>query len=72
MYNEKNESMRSTVRVSIDRELPILKIDVDLDSLPLQHKYNGYEVVPNFYVANFDNDRTFWTDSNGLEMQKRV
>lgn len=64
--------MKSSVRVSIDKDLPLIKIDVDLDSLPLQEVYNGYEVVPNFHVSNFDNDKTFFTDSNGLEMQKRV
>lgn len=72
LYNEKNESMRSAVHVSIDKDLPLIKIDVDLESLPLQEKYNGYEVVPNFHISNFDNDKTFYTDSNGLEMQKRV
>jgi len=34
LYNEKNESMKSTVRVSIDKDLPLIKIDVDLESLP--------------------------------------
>lgn len=72
MYNEKNESQMSTVHISIDKDLPIIKIDVDLDSLPLNRLFNGYEVVPNFHVANFDQEQTFYTDSNGLEMQKRV
>lgn len=72
MYGAANESMKSLVHVSIDKELPLIKIDVDLDSLPLEQAYNGYEVVPNFHVANFDNAKTFFTDSNGLEMQRRV
>lgn len=50
----------------------MIKIDVDLNGLPLQEKMNGYEVVPNFHIKNFDNNRTFYTDSNGLEMQKRI
>lgn len=29
-------------------------------------------MVANFHVLNFDNDKTFYTDSNGLEMQKRI
>ena len=36
LYNEKNESMKSSVRVSIDKDLPLIKIDVDLESLPFQ------------------------------------
>ena len=56
LFHEKNESMRSTVHVSIDKDLPLIKIDIDLDGLPLQEKMNGYEVVPNFRVNNFDNN----------------
>jgi len=72
LYEEKEMSMKSQVHISIDRELALIKIDVDLDSLPLQQVYNGYEVVPNFHVKNFENDKVFYTDSNGLEMQKRI
>lgn len=32
----------------------------------------GREVVAKWTFANFDNEQTFYTDSNGLEMQKRV
>jgi len=28
----------------------------------------GYEVVVEFHVDEFDNDETFYTDSNGLEL----
>lgn len=46
MFKEKNETMKSTVHISIDKDLPLIKIDVDLDSLPLHRLFNGYEVVP--------------------------
>jgi hypothetical protein len=59
------------VHVSIDQDLQVVKFDVDLESLP-PAIYDGYEVVANFHVANFDNNQTFYTDSNGLEMQKRI
>jgi lysosomal alpha-mannosidase len=29
-------------------------------------------MVAQFEVQNFDNNQTFYTDSNGLEMQKRI
>ena len=32
----------------------------------------GREVTVNWKLDNFNNNRTFYTDSNGLEMQKRV
>lgn len=59
------------VHVSIDKDLHVLKFDVDLESLP-PAIYDGYEVIANFHVENFDNNQTFYTDSNGLEMQKRI
>jgi len=49
----------------------VLKFDVDLDSLPGLTTH-GYEVIAKWKVDNFDNNNTFYTDSNGLEMQKRV
>lgn len=64
--------MKSKVRVSIDSELPLVKFEVDMDSLPLQLKDQGFEVVTNFKLKNFDNNQTFFTDANGLEMQKRI
>jgi hypothetical protein len=55
------------VHVSIDSDTQVLKFDVDLESLP-PCIYDGYEVIANFQVENFDNNQTFYTDSNGLEM----
>lgn len=46
LYNEKEMSMKSQVHISIDKELALIKIDVDLESLPMQEVQNGYEVVP--------------------------
>lgn len=59
------------VHLTIDPETLTMKFDVDLGSLPPVY-YNGYEVSANFHIDNFDNNQTFWTDSNGLEMQKRI
>ena len=59
--------MRAIVNVMIDEELRSIKFDVDLDSLPVL-QYDGYEVVAQWKVDNFDNNQTFYTDSNGLDM----
>ena len=32
----------------------------------------GTEVIATWQIIGFDNKKTFYTDSNGLEMQKRV
>lgn len=32
----------------------------------------GYEIVSVWSVRNFTNNKTFYTDSNGLEMQERI
>lgn len=59
------------VHVSLDRDLDVIKVDVDWNSLP-PIIYQGYEVIVDFAIDNFQNNQTFWTDSNGLEMQKRI
>lgn len=75
-FQKKNENteeieMRCIVHVTIDEDLNTLKFDVDMDSLP-PIIYNGWEVVAQFQVESFHNNGTFYTDSNGLEMQKRI
>ena len=66
-------SQKSIVHVSIDPDLDVLRFDLDLDSLPIkENPYDGYEVIAQFHVNDFVNQGTFYTDSNGLEMQKRI
>lgn len=62
---------RCIVHITIDRDLKIIKFDVDLDSLP-SIELDGWEVITKFKIRNFDNNQTFFTDSNGLEMQERI
>lgn len=70
-YGNKH-GQKSIVTVSIDPDLDVVKFDVDFDSLPFEAPYDGFEVVAHFKVNDMPTNRTFWTDSNGLEMQKRV
>ena len=46
------------------------EVNVHLSGIPLTA--NGQEVTINFLGASFNNDQTFYTDSNGLAMEKRV
>lgn len=61
--------------VNFTRELdyPTIKLDVKLDSLPeVNTSHHGYEVVLDVKVHGFNNNKTFYTDSNGLRMVERV
>lgn len=62
---------KATVHVTLDQDLNVAKFDVDLDSIPGEF-VDGFEIVPTFEALNFDNNKTFHSDSNGLGMQKRV
>lgn len=67
----KQMAMKVIVHVTVDQDLDVIKFDVDLGSLPNVY-LNGYEYVATFEAIDFDNNKTFYTDSNGLEMQKRI
>lgn len=69
---DETQFMRAIVHVSIDTDLKAVKFDVDLGSLPKPMHSAGSEVTVNFHLRDFTNAGTFWTDSNGLEMQKRI
>lgn len=49
---------------------PAVEFEVFIDSLP--QSLGGQEVTVNFFAYDLDNNSTFYTDSNGLEMQKRI
>jgi hypothetical protein len=59
------------ITVSLDNDVGAIRANVDMNSLP-PVKWLGYEVVALFSIDNFQNNQTFYTDSNGLEMQKRI
>lgn len=71
--NNQSKYEKTIVHVSLDDTFAVIRFEVDIDSLPIKEKpFNGYEVVAQFHLRNFNNNGTFYTDSNGLEMQKRV
>ena len=51
-------------------DLGTVKYEVDYNSIPMTD-LDGYEVIAKFQVADFYNNQTFYTDSNGMEMQER-
>jgi hypothetical protein len=67
-----NEMYTSIIRVTPGGTT--LEWEVQMHGIPHDPstERDGKEVVVNWELANFDNASTFYTDSNGLEMQKRV
>ena len=49
----------------------MIEFEVMLHGIPISDG-KGKEVVTNWEILGFDNAGVFYTDSNGLEMQKRV
>lgn len=49
----------------------LVQLDVNMGGIPLSNQ--GQEVVVSIYSYDIQNyNSTFYTDSNGLEMQKRI
>jgi len=48
----------------------MMKFDVELFGLPNDPNV-GHEVTVNFHAPQLNNKGIFYTDSNGLEMQRR-
>jgi hypothetical protein len=67
----KEVSEKATVHITLDQDFKVAKFDVDLDSIPGEF-LDGYEVTATFDAIDFDNNKTFYTDSNGLAMQERI
>ena len=56
-------------RVTVEEGTGLLRFDVLLYGLPASG--GGHEVTVNFEAPQIDNRNIFYTDSNGLEMQRR-
>mmetsp|Transcript_19628 Transcript_19628/g.14344 ORF Transcript_19628/g.14344 Transcript_19628/m.14344 type:complete len:95 (+) Transcript_19628:1438-1722(+) len=59
------------VKFRVYKNLPISQWEVTLNGIPEVHR-NGMEVTVNWKALEINNADTFYTDSNALEMQKRV
>ena len=48
-----------------------IEFEAELNSIPIDHF--GRDVIMNWRMYDdFNANKTFWTDSNGLEMQERI
>ena len=70
-YANADSSKEYTVLIRTMPETMTLEWEVQLHGIPVSD-YQGKEVVVNWDILDFASNNTFYTDSNGLEMQKRV
>ena len=50
----------------------VIEFDVELSQVPLEIDRQGKDITVNWHMYdNFSGNQTFWTDSNGLQMQER-
>ena len=50
----------------------LIEFDVELNGVPIDLDHQGKDITVNWRMYDgFDANGTFWTDSNGLEMQER-
>jgi hypothetical protein len=61
----------AVVTVTLDSVMPVIKFDVVMFGIPRNLEF-GHEVVASFYATEVENGGTFFTDSNGLAMQRRI
>lgn len=50
----------------------LVQFDVELNGIPVMADDQGKDVTVNWKLLDFEANSTFWTDSNGLEMQERI
>jgi len=67
------EFEQAIIRVQFSPKLfkELVRFEVDLNSVPLGDKVNKDITVNWKFYDGFDPKGEFWTDSNGLQMQKR-
>ena len=71
LCTEKPVSGKSTVMVSLEPDSSTLKFEVSLDPMT-QDLDENKEITVNFYSPDVLNGKEFYTDANGLLMQKRT
>ena len=70
-YASESISEIYTVIIRMFQHTQVIEFEIKLHGIPISDK-KGKEVVANWELLGFDNADVFYTDSNGLEMQKRV
>lgn len=70
VYSSEETGATAVVYARLFDDSPVMEWEVTLGSIP--NTGQGTEVTINFRSFDIDNNKTFYTDSNGLEMQERI
>jgi len=72
LFDDAEKSEKAIVKVRFSPLTPeIIEFVVELNPIPIDDNV-GKDVTVNWKMFNgFDANKTFWSDSNGLEMQQR-
>jgi len=71
-YHNKNMNESGILKVRFSPYFKnLIEFDFELNGIGVEDG-QGKDVVINWHFEDFDSGETFWTDSNGLEMQKRI
>lgn len=70
----KNETIRASSRININKFDPFVKYDVELNGVPIKSDRSGKDIVVDWYMLDgFDTGNKFWVDANGMQMiEKRL
>jgi len=72
-YSNSERTRIHTSLIQLKPSMATVEWEVLLHGIPITEDDNlGKEIVVNWEMLDFGGDSTFFTDSNGLEMQKRV
>lgn len=72
-YYDESTQEEYTALIRLVEGVDTVEYEVQLNEVPIDTEtYLGKEVVAKWRFADFSNEATFYTDSNGLEMQERV
>lgn len=65
----KNETIRASSRININKFNPYVKYDVELNAIPIKGDKTGKDIVVDWYMLDgFDTANKLWVDANGMQM----
>ena len=63
------DKIRAAARITLRDNTDFIKFEVTINDMPVALDQTGKDVVVDWYMLeNFDSNKRFWADSNGLEM----
>ena len=65
-YHDEATDNKAEVVVRLYKDQPYMEWNVQIGSVKTTNQ--GVEITTNFLAFDIDNENTFYTDSNGLEM----